>query len=209
MPMITLSSFGLYTLVNRNDTISRKTFFIPFFIVSLAWIVFNLATTANYWIDYRSGTLSNSALDAKKYCDIGKWLYKNAESSDVVLAYEIGGVGYYSHLKILDHEGLVEKTVAGYIHGAGGYDKLRYSDTTKATRDIVNYCAAQKPDWFLIRSSADIKFEIGSHVSEDCADEKIQNFILNKIGADMYLRKIFPMNNSGSDKYLLLERIRH
>ncbi len=54
-----------------------------------------------------------------------------------------------------------------------------------------------------------MNFEIGNHVREDCADEKIQNLILKTIGSDMYLRKIFPMNNSGSDKYLLLERARH
>jgi hypothetical protein len=189
-----------------NNTIPKRIVFSATCIVVLFWFLINTSATAVYIDDYRTGTVTNTALDASKYSEIGTWLHNNADSTDLLLAYEIGAIGYYSHLKILDHEGLIDKVIAGYIKQTGGYDNLRYVDTNKFSFDIVKYCVNKNPDWFLVRSSADTLFETGKPVPENCADEKIQNLILKEFGPHMVLKKIFSMNKTGTDKYLLLKR---
>jgi hypothetical protein len=206
MPIITLSTLGVYQITCMNNTIPKRIVFSATAIIVLFWFFINTTATAGYIDDYSTGTITNTALNASKYSEIGTWLHDNADSTDLLLAYEIGAIGFYSHLKILDHEGLIDKVIAGYIKQAGGYDNLRYIDTNKICFDIVKYCVNRNPDWFLVRSSADTLFETGKPVPENCADEKIQNLILKEFGPHMVLKKIFPMNKTGTDKYLLLKR---
>lgn len=42
---------------------------------------------------------------------IGKWLKQNSDSSDVILCWDVGAVGYYSNRKICDGTGLVSPSL--------------------------------------------------------------------------------------------------
>ena len=62
---------------------------------------------------------------------VGLYLYTHAEKDAIVAAEDIGYMGYYSRLKIIDRDGLVSPEVIPY-NRSGKYDEL-----------IVDY----KPDW--------------------------------------------------------------
>jgi hypothetical protein len=157
---------------------------------------------------FRDGRV-NAALDGRKYAAIGEWLRGQAAPTDSVLAYEIGAVGYFSDLRVIDQEGLITEPVARIVHDAGGYDRVRSGDDPRAMDAVVTYCVAQRPDWFLVRCRRSLPLVAGEALPEGVAAESIQNEFLKRLGDSMVLATTFELKPPASgeeNRYLLLRR---
>lgn len=72
---------------------------------------------------------------------LGKWLAAHAPAGSTAAVWDIGGVGYYSNLKIIDLYGLTDRTLARLIHS-------RASDAQKAA-----YVRSRRPDYIIAYAS--------------------------------------------------------
>lgn len=80
---------------------------------------------------------------------LGRWLAAHAPPGATVAAWDIGGVGYYSNLRIIDLYGLTDRTLARLIHSHA-------SDARKAA-----YVARRRPDYIVAyagRHGADLQW---------------------------------------------------
>ena len=68
---------------------------------------------------------------------LGKWLAAHAVKGSSVAAWDIGGLGYYSKLRIIDLYGLTDRALARLIHA-------RASDAQKAA-----YVQSKRPDFIV------------------------------------------------------------
>ena len=180
-----------------------RAIFVPLIVLV---IIFNCYKTSRWAYSYSVGVTINKALNASAYVEIGKWLKAHAFFGDKVLAYEVGALGYYSGLNVIDHEGLIDKQVAQYIKQAGGYGRIRNGSDEKNMLKVVNYCIDRKPDWFLLRSSVKGDYAVGQQLPSGVANEEIQNTLLDKFGSAMVVAKVFMLDKRGLDKYVLLRR---
>ncbi|RPJ85047.1 MAG: hypothetical protein EHM13_02270, partial [Acidobacteria bacterium] len=149
-PLLVLAAVGLDTVTQRMGTADSR-LRLAFGGVLAGWVALNAALTGNLWLRYERGDL-NTALDARPYETIGRWLAENTAETDAVLANEIGAIGFFSKRRIIDHEGLVTPDVARVIHRSGGFPRVSAGENRRAVEEIVAYCVAERPDWFLVRS---------------------------------------------------------
>lgn len=169
------------------------------------WVGSNYISIGDQQERYRS-ELANAALHSPQYAEIGKWLKTHASPTDRVLAYEVGAVGYYSQLRVIDHEGLIDRYIAKQVKIAGGYRWVRRGMNPEVMWNIVRYCIGRQPVWYLARSRIGPGLRVGEPVTPDVCKEPIQNAFLQELGPSMVLARIFPMGPSGEDYYLLLRR---
>jgi len=207
-PPLLLAALGVDAVRRLLSVEDFRKIRMALLLVLMLWSVFNVGVIAGLWMEYRNGDI-NTALNAETYVAIGKWLQEHSRENDQVLAYEIGAVGYFSKRNVVDHEGLITTEVAKIIHTAGGYSQVRESGSDVAMREIVRYCVAQKPEWFLVRSNSPLSLALGQPIPKEVANEAIQQALVEELGPSMVLRQVFlmrPRHATSADKYLLLQR---
>ncbi len=205
-PLIFAGALGLDFLYTKLTAHAWRLLRVACIVCAAGWLILGGMKITKLWMLYDRGHI-NTGLNGELYSDIGRWLRDNGSPSDRVLTYEIGGVGYYSSLYIIDHEGLVNREMAEIIHSAGGYGKIRYGADPKSMEALADLCVAQKPDWFMVRSTTSTRVEIGRSINPAIAQETIQQAVLEKQGDSMILETVFPLrpsDPSSQDCYLLL-----
>lgn len=90
--------------------------------------------------------VSNSRNVRNANIPLGKWLAAHAKPSSSVAAWDIGGLGYYSGLRVIDMYGLTDRTIARLIHSrTSDQQKIAYVES-KRPEFIVTYGKPHKPD---------------------------------------------------------------
>jgi len=207
-PLCILAGAGLHAFRRQVPDVAFRAFRIVFLLLLCCWSLFNVRDIFFLSRSIKHGW-NNAALNGKKYSDIGDWLRENSRVTDRVLAYEIGAIGYSSRLRVIDHEGLIDKSIARIIQKAGGYVYVRWGFDMEAMEKVVRYCVNQKPEWFLVRSNTSIPLTLAQPVPWEAANETIQKTLLREFGDKMVLAKIFVMKPDDGftrDVYLLLRR---
>ncbi len=74
-----------------------------------------------------------------EYTQIGNWLNQNASHKDMVAASEIGYLGYYSNLQVLDMHALIHPRVNA---------RRRASGTWWLETNLPNYIVVHSPPWW-------------------------------------------------------------
>jgi hypothetical protein len=201
-------ALGLDLLRERLSTSGQKLLTIALVIGVCGWMMLCATKVAKFWTLYQWEHV-NPGMNGGLYADIGRWLADNSSPEDRILAYEIGAVGYYSRRYIIDHEGLINRSIGGIIQRAGGYEEIRYGNDTYNMERVADICVDYEPDWFLVRSSRAGPFEIGKPVDPEVAQETVQGMVIAKEGDAMVLARVFSLhktNNELIDNYLLLQR---
>lgn len=90
--------------------------------------------------------VSNSRNVRAANIPLGKWLATHARDGSTVAAWDIGGLGYYSNLQIIDLYGLTDRPMARLIHDkASDVQKAAYV-ISRRPDFIVTYAKPAKPD---------------------------------------------------------------
>jgi arabinofuranosyltransferase len=205
VPALYLCALGISRLWKPQDGRYSRIGLVLSLVAVALWVGSNYVSLAAQEELYRSEQ-AITALYSPRYAEIGKWLRSQASPSDRVLAYEVGAVGYYSQLAIIDHEGLIDRYVAYEIKQAGGYRWVRWGMNTAVMWNVVHYCCAKQPDWYLARSKNGPDLALGQPVPQGICNEPIQNALLRELGPAMVLAKVFALRADGEDYYLLLKR---
>ena len=202
LPAMIPCVLGLDRLLGTDRGIAPS--WIPLLALAV-WGTLQSAETAKWRLRFEQDRI-NPALDSRHYADIGHWLRDRAAPGDTVLTYEIGAIGYYSGLRILDHEGLVNREVAGMMHAVGGSMGVRFGwpELAETMREVARACVQQEPRWFLTRSGSGQDLALGQPVPKQAGSEAIQRAILQQFGPRMVLAQRFPLGPDGTDSYLLL-----
>lgn len=93
---------------------SHSPLFVPFaffLFILISPVFFKVSIEIFFWV-YRS---QRPTLECKEYEFAGKWIKENSAPGDVVMAPEIGYIGYFSERKIFDVMGLVTPEAAGEV----------------------------------------------------------------------------------------------
>lgn len=205
LPSALLITFKMAADSGLTRPLRRTRGVTAFSVFAAALLVANLVAGRDLATAYRSGTII-SALDAGHYHrPIGEWLREHANAEDSVLAYEIGAIGYFSRLKVVDHEGIGSRKVAELIGRAGGYQPLRHGRDPKAADRIVDICLESRPTWYLVRSRLAFQTVVGQPLPSGVARTWIQNRFLERTGAEMVVARRFTMTRP-NDCYYLLQR---
>jgi hypothetical protein len=207
-PLLLSAAAGLQALRTSTRADQSRAVSLVLAVIVAAWAAVELRETASLLHDLRAG-IANPAIDSRPYAAIGRWLNRNGRPGDSLLAFEVGAVGYFSGLRIIDHEGLLTRPVAQIIQRAGGYWRVRDGQNRQAMNDVVQYCVRQNPDWMMINSHQPIA--LGARGSDVVAVEPIQRALVRSIGADMTVAAVFnirPGSQLASDTYVLLHRSR-
>jgi arabinofuranosyltransferase len=138
------------------------------------------------------------------YRTIGRWLAAHAYPEQTLLAYEIGAVGYYSGLRVVDHEGLVTPAVAGIIRHAGESGPVRTGRDSLAMEAVVSYCVSANPDWFMVRTRA---APDSAGLEPALVADAIQRTLVERLGRRMEVAAVFPLAPPpATGRYVLLRR---
>lgn len=205
-PLYLLSGLGLNHLMKATP---RRTIIITCIITLFIWSLTAIRHSVILRYSIISGEGANTAYNSKPYREIGEYLRINAQPSDRLLTYEIGAIGFYSGITIIDHEGLVLPEIAHIIYENGGYNYIRNGYNTMAMSEIVDICLEQKPDWFLVRSTMPAVLAKDSPIPGLIAQEPIQNALLEALGTSMVIDRVFVMRPRSPDKYILLRKVVH
>ncbi|MBN1902939.1 hypothetical protein JW926_16570 [Candidatus Sumerlaeota bacterium] len=119
-----LAATGLHKFIEWMSGNAGKPFFqkpppdspllVPFaffLFICISPVFYDVSTQIFFWV-YRS---QRPTLECKGYDLAGKWIKNHSEQSDVVMAPEIGYIGYFSERTIFDVMGLVTPEAAGEI----------------------------------------------------------------------------------------------
>ncbi len=207
-PLLFLAGMGGCRLVEGLSESGRRGIRTAAVLAALLWCGRSTLVTAEWRQRYDRGDV-DPALNAENHVALGAWLETHARPGDKVLCYEAGGIGFGSGLYLIDHEGLITPEIAKWVASAGGYFAVRTGQRPRELTEIVRYCVAQNPDWFLVRSQWKLPLAIGEAPPDVVADDVIQGELLKALHGGMVLAQIFPMNpwKPGSqDKYLVLRR---
>jgi hypothetical protein len=81
-----------------------QTFRISFSAFISGLIVLQILSATTGWVNYKG-----QIIDAREsvYRDVAEWLLQNADPDQTLAVGEIGILGYYSHMRIIDLRGLV------------------------------------------------------------------------------------------------------
>ena len=201
-PILFLAVAGMRDVGARLDARIRRFATPSLFALTALVIAIDIGQTARLLQRYRGGEV-NEALHAERFRGIGRWLRAHARPSESVLTYEIGAVGYESGLRVVDHEGLVDPTVARLVRAAGGYARVRDGDDPMLMNAIARYCLRRRPDWFLVRCANVAEFTPGRALVPEAAREKLQQALVRGIGERMRIRAVFRLSDP-ADLYVLL-----
>lgn len=76
---------------------------------------------------------------------LARWLHEHAPAGSTLAAWDIGGLGYYSEISVIDVLGLTDRTLAQLIHrGASSAEQAAYIQGRRPDY-IVAYCRAGRP----------------------------------------------------------------
>jgi arabinofuranosyltransferase len=109
LPLIVIFSFAGLDLLGRRSGKEYPGKLIIFLAALL--LVPNAARTAQAIIDLRTGENLNPAMHSRKHIEIGRYLGATGRSGDKVVVNEIGAIGYYSGLAIIDMLGLTDRNI--------------------------------------------------------------------------------------------------
>jgi hypothetical protein len=202
-PLILLAALGVSDVAVRWSRPAR----ILLLGAAIVLLLIQARNLARPWELHRSGR-ANPALDARSFLAIGEWLAPRVSEEDLLLAFEIGAVGYASRCRILDHEGLVTPEIAALIHAAGGYGNVRYGKDAAALSSLVRICERSRPSRFLVRSTSNEEFALDLPLPPGSATERVQNELLEAFGETMVLEREFELSapEGARARYLLLRR---
>jgi arabinofuranosyltransferase len=100
-------------------------------------LVPNAARTAQAISDLRTGANLNPAMHSRKHIEIGRYLKESGHPGDKVVVNEIGAIGFYSDLTIIDMLGLTDRNIPD----------LR---TRNRLDDYARYIMDQNPAYILL-----------------------------------------------------------
>lgn len=99
--------------------------------------------------------VSNSRNIHSANIPLGKWLRSHAPTGSTAAVWDIGGLGYYSELNIVDLYGLTDRALAHLIHiRASDARKVAYVQS-RGPEFIVAYSTPTKPDIQWLGASGD------------------------------------------------------
>jgi hypothetical protein len=234
--LVAIVGFGLVSLMPA-DWMPGHRYALPFMalaIVAAAWTVdhaverwaargrgagWALAALVVLWMlratlagvdDWRNLVVGagHPALAAQRvYRPIGEWLATHSPSDRSVLAYEVGAVGYYSRLRVVDHEGLIHPGVAREVRRAGESGAVRTGRDARAMERVIAICLGEHPDWFLVRTRGGPAPPAGGALPAALAADSIQRTLVRRLGAGMVVAASFPLGGPPSaGGYVLLRR---
>ncbi|HEY3176640.1 MAG TPA: hypothetical protein VGK94_12870 [Candidatus Polarisedimenticolia bacterium] len=213
-PLLFLAAVGADAVRQRLDrphpgAAGRAATLTAFAAVSL-WCVWSTVQTAEYLSRHGEGTV-NTAMDAEVYERIGRWLHDKARPGDRLLAYEVGAVAYASGMHIIDQHGLVTPQVAKIVQWAeGDFREIRIGKDRETMQRIVQWCADQKPEWFLVRAVRALELTVGEPLPAGAAMDAMQNALLERFGDTMVFAEAFAMRPDSrgwkDDRYLVLKK---
>lgn len=99
--------------------------------------------------------VSNSRNIHSANIPLGKWLCGHAPTGSTAAAWDIGGLGYYSELNIVDLYGLTDSTLARLIHARASDEQKAAYVQSRRPEFIVAYSAPTKPDIGWLGASGD------------------------------------------------------
>jgi len=105
-------------------------------------ILFNLVTFYYADEELASGGRINPAMHSRPHRAAGLWLREHALPGEKLVVNEIGAIGWYSGLHIIDMIGLTDKTIPGFWKSG---DFAGYAD----------FILAQKPEWIALNDRQD------------------------------------------------------
>ena len=90
--------------------------------------------------------VSNSRNIQRANIPLGKWLHAHAPADSSVAVWDIGGLGYYSDLRIIDMYGLIDRELAHLIHTKASNERKTAYILDEQPEFIVTYAKPGKPD---------------------------------------------------------------
>lgn len=204
LPVIVVSVVPwIYGLLEEEDfggAVARKLVAASF---ALVLVVMNLDAQASWSSRYRSHDVI-AALDASQFhAPIGRWLRVHAERGDRLLAYEVGAVGYFGGLHVIDHEGIAHEQIAERIAGAGWDERIRSAADAVRAKEVVEIAVNENPDWLLVRSRIPFEANAGLPMPPPFARTRLQKMLLRRLGTDYRIAAVFTMTRP-HDRYILL-----
>lgn len=113
LPFIAAFAFATLDLVKRTlSSPYRHSFIIT---ASTLLIVLNILSTAGSIRALNEGEGLNPAMHSRPHIAIGKYLAEHSGPDDIVVVNEIGAIGYYSELRIIDMLGLTDRSVTSLL----------------------------------------------------------------------------------------------
>ena len=109
LPIIVLFTFvALHILTLTAANALQRNSLLAIAILILAYNVFDTAKAVEH---LNRGDDYNPAMHARNHVSIGKYLASNSSPSDVVVVNEIGAIGFFSGLKVVDMQGLTDRAI--------------------------------------------------------------------------------------------------
>lgn len=146
LPLICLT-----VAVSLATTLIR--FHRPVFLLLLALCVWRAQDVTTFWRDLDSNSAYDHAHSSKYNVEMAQWMADNLPAGTTIVTDEIGAIGYYSRLHVLDQWGLIDKTIAGILsrNGFNPYGSAIDSHMRSRTQaQIAREILGRDPDFVLI-----------------------------------------------------------
>lgn len=108
---------------------------------------------SQFWSDLNRNRLIDHAHRSQNNVKMAHWLNKNLPKGASIVTDEIGAVGYFTHLNVMDQWGLVDKKVAKILYKAKFNPYGSRKDSAKRIRvqtSIAKELMRRKPDYILL-----------------------------------------------------------
>jgi hypothetical protein len=169
------------------------------------WLARSAVTDLEAWRALRLEAEQPPLAAQGAYREIGEWLGRHSDPHETLLSYEIGAVGYFSGLRVVDHEGLVTPEVAQVIRRAGESGPVRTGRDSLAMAAVVSYCVNANPDWFMVRTRVAPPDSAG--LPPELVADAIQRALVERLGGRMEVAAVFPLGPpAATGHYVLLHR---
>jgi hypothetical protein len=202
--LVAAAGWSAHSIVAELSVGRRRGTFVIITLMAL-WLARAAVTDLETWRSLRLEAERPPLAAQGAYRTIGLWLAGHARPEETLLAYEIGAVGYFSGLRVVDHEGLVTPAVAEVIRRAGESGPVRTGRDSLAMAAVVSYCAGTNPDWFMVRTRAEPPDSTG--LSPDLVADAIQGALVERLGGRMEMAAAFPLSAPpATGRYVLLRR---
>lgn len=174
MPLLAIFSFAavhetIFSLVRGG----KRTWLV--YLCLLIPIVFNAINTHYQIKELIAGDRVNPALNSRGHIEIGKYLRDNATPGEKAVTNEIGAIGYYSRLNVVDMIGLTDKKIPQF---------LKKNELHK----YAAYILAQKPKYILLNDRQE-PWDREMHPYHKAIFDGMQSLGI------YHLRKEFPLNS--------------
>jgi len=120
IPMVTIFAFAFLFRSVWNEKLFR---WVPTIIIGVA-VLAVLQNQVGYWKVVKPGIDQFEESMEGSVIPIGRWLEKNTNSTDTVMAWDIGALGYYSRRPVLDAFGLITPEIIPLIHGGVSPERI-------------------------------------------------------------------------------------